>query len=586
MASQPVVLRFFGFRSRSSVRETKEPATEHPNEKNEVASPGTSDPPVSRAPESHDSSGAPTDSATTVDPAAQIQMRAPGAAPAVALSADSDQTDAKRPASAPRRFSWLPLAKKNSNEEPKPAVQAQDKKPKAGQENATPPVARTRSEKRALQSALLIRELITGPSSRSSAPNKSKARGPSKTDMEQVRAQLMQPKTANKVIAQLRQLSSSDEPVVVGTGPNGETLTALPKGPIHAVCLPCTDREAYDRHFAQLTKDAAKPSTAEHTVHVQSKTVTAEVASVANASFASVKTVFTEINLVSLITTPDLGLGGPPDGPGILSGALPTAKAIIDGFEQITPQLMALGYATGKAVIPDHTGVHPPTDRMSVITYWWGFEVVLPQPSLEYLDNVPSIAHAVVNFLTAMSLVEGGVREIIPFVRYISSFIDTEFSLVKQEDQGKGVVCAATWIMPAALVPRPWDFPQSPAKSESVPQSASASAFADGNGTVVSHTAPPPASSSAPAPAAADAPQPSSLNPAPVVNASSPEDKAEKEVVQDASPADDVPKVEVTPPTPTASQMVKQAEGETKAEGEAKANGDTEGGALPEPAAA
>jgi hypothetical protein len=54
---------------------------------------------------------------------------------------------------------------------------------------------------------------------------------------------------------------------------------------------------------------------------------------------------------------------------------------------QITPQLMALGYATGKACLPDHTGacmrsllntalshifsltgVYPPTDRISVLT--------------------------------------------------------------------------------------------------------------------------------------------------------------------------------------------------------------------------
>ena len=72
--------------------------------------------------------------------------------------------------------------------------------------------------------------------------------------------------------------------------------------------------------------------------------------------FRSLKTVFSEVNLVSLVTTPDLGLGGPPDGPGILSGALPSAQAIIEGVEQITPQLMALGYATGKAVMPDHAG--------------------------------------------------------------------------------------------------------------------------------------------------------------------------------------------------------------------------------------
>lgn len=60
-------------------------------------------------------------------------------------------------------------------------------------------------------------------------------------------------------------------------------------------------------------------------------------------------------------------------------------------------------------------------------------------------QKVPSVAHAVVNFLTALSVADGGVREIMPFVRYISQFIDTEYKMIKQQNQGQGVVCAATW---------------------------------------------------------------------------------------------------------------------------------------------
>jgi hypothetical protein len=49
------------------------------------------------------------------------------------------------------------------------------------------------------------------------------------------------------------------------------------------------------------------------------------------------------------------------------------------------------------------------------------------------------------NFLTALSLVNNGVREILPLARYISRFIDFEFDQIRREDNGKGVVCAATW---------------------------------------------------------------------------------------------------------------------------------------------
>lgn len=66
------------------------------------------------------------------------------------------------------------------------------------------------------------------------------------------------------------------------------------------------------------------------------------------------------------------------------------------------------------------------------------------------------------NFLTALSVANGGVRELMPFVRYISQYIDAEFNAIRGQDEGKGVVCAATWLMPAALVPRPWDFADPP----------------------------------------------------------------------------------------------------------------------------
>lgn len=99
---------------------------------------------------------------------------------------------------------------------------------------------------------------------------------------------------------------------------------------------------------------------------------------------------------------------------------------------------------------------------MSVITYWWGLEITMPPPTIKYLANAKSISHAVVNFLTALSVMYNGVREILPFIRYISQFIDFEWNAIRAQDRGKGVVCAATWLMPAAMVPRPWDFPDPP----------------------------------------------------------------------------------------------------------------------------
>jgi hypothetical protein len=49
------------------------------------------------------------------------------------------------------------------------------------------------------------------------------------------------------------------------------------------------------------------------------------------------------------------------------------------------------------------------------------------------------------NVLTALGVMYEGVREILPFVRYFSQFINFEFNAIKAQNKGKGVICAATW---------------------------------------------------------------------------------------------------------------------------------------------
>ena len=51
------------------------------------------------------------------------------------------------------------------------------------------------------------------------------------------------------------------------------------------------------------------------------------------------------------------------------------------------------------------------------------------------------------NFLTALALIDNGVREILPFIRYISQYVEFEFDAIKGQDKGEGVVCAATWYV-------------------------------------------------------------------------------------------------------------------------------------------
>jgi len=186
----------------------------------------------------------------------------------------------------------------------------------------------SRSDRRAIKSALIVRSLIVGPSSASPQLTK-----PVTTpQLSKVKSQLMNPKTANELIAQLRSLATSNE---------GTT-----QGPIRAVCLEHSDDEMNDVHFANIFGGE------------QDGFWSLNLPAAPSISFSTVTAFFGQMDIVDLIETPDLGFGQAGDRPGLLAGSVPTAETVMRGVEQITPQLMALGYATGRAIYPDHTGMH------------------------------------------------------------------------------------------------------------------------------------------------------------------------------------------------------------------------------------
>ncbi|KAJ3757944.1 hypothetical protein EV360DRAFT_94961 [Lentinula raphanica] len=402
-----------------------------------------------------------------------------------------------------RRFSFRPFAVQLHLEHKDTLSRAQEHEKK---EQAAAALSKrlaksisSSSDKRAKQSALLVRGLIIGPTA--SSPKLSSA--VAKPQMSKLKTQLMQPESANNIIAHLRELSA-------------DTEEPKPTGPIHAVCLAHPDDEEHQLHFSKLSV-TTPPSAASFAV----MTAPAEALS----------SLFSEMHVIDLVKSPDFGLGQPGDGDGVLAGALPTAETVINGIEQITPQLMALGYATGRAIIPDHTD-------------WWGLEVVLPPPSLAYLASAQSVSGSVINFLSALAVINNGVREILPFVRYISQYIDFEFKSIQAQNKGKGVVCAATWIMPAAMVPRPWDFTPPPPKpnvpAESKPE-------APVNAPSVSHSSSPTTLTSASPPAQATPIALTPSIPAMLANNSSPETTHDK---PPASPTANTP--DVQPSTPSA----------------------------------
>ena len=303
---------------------------------------------------------------------------------------------------------------------------------------------------RAKKSAEVIRTLIIGPVSITLAFINPK--GPSKIQRARAMSQLNNPKSAARLIVQLRNLD-------IGTRPSG----SLPDAPIHptnkrcrpirAACLNRTEADAWKNYFAYL-KPALRVEGYE---------------SVAYANLDSIDSILKNFNIENL-SGKNFGFGKPVTSKGILAGAVPTAEAVTTGLKLATPELLSLGYVTGQAILPDHEGIHPPKDRMSVFTYWWGFELVLPAPSLAYLSSAISISNAALNSLTAIAVLNAGLGEILPFIKGIRTFLEENINNMLRMDEGNGVVCAATWLIPLALVARPWDFDDpSPATSTSKP---------------------------------------------------------------------------------------------------------------------
>ncbi|KAG8213799.1 hypothetical protein J3R82DRAFT_10511 [Butyriboletus roseoflavus] len=260
------------------------------------------------------------------------------------------------------------------------------------------------SEKRAKESAAIVRSVIIGGHNTPPELRSNKAKPVSKFDIARAKSQLLDPKMAAKVITQLRALPAHLDDAAMNSNV-----------PIHAVCLDMPDKDVYEQHFAQLQ-------------------------SIATAPLSAVSTALAGIHLIDLLTAPDMGFGAPVTAQGLFAGSVPTAETVVEGIEQITPQLMALGYATD----------------------WWGFEICLPPPTIAQLEAAESPGTMLLNLLTAISILNEGVREILPFIRYIAQFVQTEWSMIKRADEGKGVVCTATWLLPVALVPCAWDFPDLP----------------------------------------------------------------------------------------------------------------------------
>ncbi|KAI1317174.1 hypothetical protein EDD11_008866 [Mortierella claussenii] len=100
----------------------------------------------------------------------------------------------------------------------------------------------------------------------------------------------------------------------------------------------------------------------------------------------------------------------------------------------------------------------PPSLHMiSAYTFWWGYEIYVPHKCMDTIERVSNTSQIFFNILSSAISGIPGLAALVPIAKIISAWVGYQWSVIKAEDLGKGVVISATWVLPVALASRSWD---------------------------------------------------------------------------------------------------------------------------------
>ncbi|KAF9438988.1 hypothetical protein BGZ76_001883 [Entomortierella beljakovae] len=121
-----------------------------------------------------------------------------------------------------------------------------------------------------------------------------------------------------------------------------------------------------------------------------------------------------------------------------------SSSALLGTITSITRQLLTLNGP-------------PPTHMISACTFWWGYEIYVPHKCMLTIERVTNTGQAFFNILSGAIVAIPGMTVLGPIAKIISAWVGYQWSVIKADDLGKGVVISATWILPVALASKPWD---------------------------------------------------------------------------------------------------------------------------------
>ncbi|CAG8496652.1 646_t:CDS:1 [Diversispora eburnea] len=107
-----------------------------------------------------------------------------------------------------------------------------------------------------------------------------------------------------------------------------------------------------------------------------------------------------------------------------------------DSFK--TKENVILGGSTSVSI----TLFKPPLDQISAYAFWWGYEIYIPENCMGRLDQAQNVGNAFLGFL---QVIAGNATAISPYFGFISAWVGLQFTVIKSQNNGHGVVLAATW---------------------------------------------------------------------------------------------------------------------------------------------
>jgi len=86
--------------------------------------------------------------------------------------------------------------------------------------------------------------------------------------------------------------------------------------------------------------------------------------------------------------------------------------------------------------------IRPSETEVSVHIFWWGYEIYVPTPCMGRLNQAQNVSQAFIGFIRSIA---GSVAALTPYWGFISAWVGLQFSIIKMQDHGHGVVITATW---------------------------------------------------------------------------------------------------------------------------------------------